>query len=689
MTDPIDLIIPDTAIKPTLSIIAKATGLYVEAGPAADIPSTSVTADTTDVTVDVTIVVGLGVISTTASSPPTFTWTVGDKTAQIIGTPTQVNTALAALQYTPDAADEGEVVFLFTATDDNGNTTTLCGANNIKLVTDSVLQSAAAACTGTYTMTGTTGSIVAIYVHEPVDDDIVKKINTIAVPFNTSLTQTVTDLVAEITTTGTTPQFTATDLGGGTFKVCAPTGLGADANGYYLSVATTGNLAISGSPMDGGRDKQGIEDFIKGGLSDNAWKLVDQSGLIGQVLNSIADPDESGFRLGLPVGTDPITEIRYKFKGRNTISYPNTFNPTARTLSANHASWVGAGRTFTTGYTDDPAWCLLDFMTNTNYGCGDEIWAFLSTADKNIVYEDLYAANTRNIETVHSGTRYTLNGVVDGSRTKLQVLQDIAGVMHAKVLFLGRSTTNSLIGGGMVRVVQDRPRSAVNISNNTSISQEGVFYNEKNPGKIYNTAHVSWADPDKYSQLASVTTGLTIDDTVSNTEEIAITAWGINDENQAKRHGRMIMLDESSTQVLSKFIGTIDHQYLVPGDVIRLLDGNIETDTEAAGGRILSVNSTTEIEVDRDLTVTGNPNIYISLPDGTTHSTTIASYSSTNFTVTLTGAMSPITVDGAKYVVTDGALYVVTKQVRRDKGVVEVYGTTYDAAKYTTIDSAF
>ena len=112
-------------------------------------------------------------------------------------------------------------------------------------------------------------------------------------------------------------------------------------------------------------------------------------------------------------------------------------------------------RTETTGYSENPAVCLRDYLTNTNYGRGldpltisdDDIMIAAMYCDENITLLDSAGA------TISSGARYTLNGVVKTDSTLYSNTQSILTHMRGFLVFtsgryvlrLDRAETSSVL----------------------------------------------------------------------------------------------------------------------------------------------------------------------------------------------------------------------------------------------------
>lgn len=659
---------------PTITATSPYTKVYT-AGSGVDFPSMTATADSDPVEVVVELQTGLGTISTaTVVAGVTSVWDASAKTFTISGPVADVNQVLGDLTYNSSASDGGTIEYIVRITDDDGNVGRSCVT--LRFTVSSIITPYTNACTGNLTLTGTSGSI-KVEVKYPTGELVATIAPSVA--FNTDIETTIDDIVQEINDTVTVPKFTATKIDADEFKVCAAPGLGDIANGWQVVTTTiSGDLAASGTKtLDGGIT--GNKPTNPKGLGADSFGLEDLFEIAGEILDTIDDNEVAQGLVDVPVDEEePVRNIRVKFQGRK-VYLPDVYNPTTRTYSG---AWDLTTFSGTKQYTNNVAYCLLDFIRDPKR-LGPKYYDRMTAAQKLVLHQDIYDAAVRCDESPHSDIRYTLNGVTSTGRSNEDIMQDIAGVMHARVL---KDPTNIL------RVVQDRPRSPALLMNQTGIEERGISYATKSPKTIINRALVSYYDPSQYSKLKTVQVDATVDGVIPATQSQNFVGWGIDNNNQAIRHGRWIVENENRSVISGKYLGGIDHRLIIPNQNIRLLDEFNEFDTEAAGGRILAVQSSTVVDVDRDLTITGTPTFYVVMEDGTIHETTVDSYSngggSGPFRVTMADAAATTVRAGAKYNVTDGQIYTLVKRHNRDKGIYEAFMLNYDPSIYTAIDAA-
>lgn len=120
--------------------------------------------------------------------------------------------------------------------------------------------------------------------------------------------------------------------------------------------------------------------------------------------------------------------------------------------------------TYTTAYSQNPAWCILDYLMNTLYGKGlteDEvdIGSFMSCAD----YCDTTVAVTNSDNSISNRKRYVLNGYLDTSQT---ILDNLTAMLTSCRGMLIKSGTSY-----KMRIDQAEPVSTLNFNSSNIIGQ--------------------------------------------------------------------------------------------------------------------------------------------------------------------------------------------------------------------------
>jgi predicted phage tail protein len=165
------------------------------------------------------------------------------------------------------------------------------------------------------------------------------------------------------------------------------------------------------------------------------------------------------------------------FKGL-LISVPTNYNATTRTYSG---VWDG---TFKKAYSNNPAWCLYDFLLNDRYGMS-------STSPVSVDKYEFYDAGQWCDQLVPDGAggtepRYTLNTLIQEPRSAIEQARFLAGMMNGTVYDNGNGTI-------VLRV--DRNDAATHLFTPENISSEGFQYSFTDMTQRYNDIIVSFVNP--------------------------------------------------------------------------------------------------------------------------------------------------------------------------------------------------
>lgn len=161
------------------------------------------------------------------------------------------------------------------------------------------------------------------------------------------------------------------------------------------------------------------------------------------------------------------------------VRIPSNYNPETREYTG---EWDG---TFKRAWTDNPAWCLYDFVMNDRYGVN----AFSQvTLDK----WDCYEAGQWCDELVNNGRgglepRYTCNLVQTEATNGREFAMYLAGLFNA--VLVEEAT-------GYLRLFVEKDEDAVFLFTPENITEEGFSYSFTNPETRYNDIKVSFTNPE-------------------------------------------------------------------------------------------------------------------------------------------------------------------------------------------------
>ena len=265
------------------------------------------------------------------------------------------------------------------------------------------------------------------------------------------------------------------------------------------------------------------------------------------------------------------------------VKIPTNYNPLTRVYTG---SWDG---TFKVAWTNNPAWCFYDLITNTRYGLGERIPA--SSVDKWALYEiarycDELVPNT-------DGTmepRFTCNVLIQTREEAYRVISDFASIFRGMTYW----------GNGTIVPVQDSPKIPAYAFTNANVV-DGLFeYQSTNISTRYNTCAVTWNNLEDFGRRWV--------EYVEDTEAIArlgyvnetqVVAFGCTSRGMAQRVGRWLLYTNNYETDLITFSTGLEGVLPRPGEAIQVSDSLRSQDRR--GGRIKS-STLSEIVIDNPFT---------------------------------------------------------------------------------------
>ena len=305
--------------------------------------------------------------------------------------------------------------------------------------------------------------------------------------------------------------------------------------------------------------------------------------------------------------------------GRYDRSYKTTGTGTT------NGAWNG---TFVNAWCDNPAWCLLDLLTNKRYGLGRRLFG---DADADPVNGGLFAPGVDKwtfyqvakycdeaVPTGYTGSRIGYIKPTAGSTTDAP----LAGVAQEQLTYEPRFRLNCVINtlddayktinqicsvfrgmaywsSGMVTLSQDAPGPAQAIYTNANVVDGEFTYQGSARGERHTSIIVAWNDPseDFVRKYEYIEDSASIARYGYRPTEVA--AFGCTSKAQARRYGRSIMLTERlDTEMITFKVGS-DIGLVKPGALVSLVD-NDRIGTRW-GGRIGSI-SVNRFKASEDLT---------------------------------------------------------------------------------------
>jgi len=351
------------------------------------------------------------------------------------------------------------------------------------------------------------------------------------------------------------------------------------------------------------------------------------------------------------------------------IQIPSNYDPLTRVYTG---SWNG---TFQTAWSDNPAWCFYDLVTNSRYGLGNFVAA--GQVDKWALYSIAQYCD-QLVDDGFGGTepRFTCNLYLQSQAEAYKVVQDMASCFRSMIYW---ST-------GTITLSQDAPSDAVALYTQANVEDGAFSYSGSSAKARHTVAMVTWNDPDNlYAQRVEY---------VEDAEAIArfgivpteVVAIGCTSRGQANRVGRWLLYSERYESEVVSFTTGIEGAVARPGQIIKVADASRAG--VRLGGRVSSATTTT-ITLDAAITPGGSTwDVYAMLPDGTVGTSEVASFAGS--TITLVTALADAPQSGAQWILTSTATEAQTFRVmtvsERDDGKIEITALAHDPDKYAHVD---
>jgi len=342
-------------------------------------------------------------------------------------------------------------------------------------------------------------------------------------------------------------------------------------------------------------------------------------------------------------------------------------------------------------YTNCPAMCLLDLLTNTRYGLGNHI------VDSNLDLFSFVAASKYSNELVDDGqggveARFSCNVNIQSPKEAFAAINELSGVMRCMPIW----------SAGGISLSQDKPTTASYLFNLANVGEAGFNYQGSSLKTRHSVISVSYFNMDSKEVDFEVIEDATA---ISKFGSIVkqIKAFACTSRGQAARLGKAILFAEQNESETISFTTSIDSGVVVrPGSVIQVNDP-VRSGVRR-GGRVVAATTTSitiDAEAQTSLTTTdsnGNinsapglaiqPTISVIMPDGTTETKTITANSSG--VLTLSSALSTAPNVNAPFVIASTTLQTQlfrVIQVEEQDGIN--YGITalsYVEGKYDFIE---
>lgn len=349
------------------------------------------------------------------------------------------------------------------------------------------------------------------------------------------------------------------------------------------------------------------------------------------------------------------------------VRIPSNYFPETRSYAG---VWDGS---FKIAWTDNPAWCFYDLVTNTRYGLGNYIPE--SQVDKWALYRVAKYCD----ELVPNGlggyeARFTCNLYMQTREQAYKVVQDMASVFRGMAYW----------SGGAITVTQDAPQDPVYQFTAANVVDGEFAYQGSSAKARHTVALVSWVDPDDFFRQK-----------VEYVEDLAgiarygvvqadVVAMGCTSRGQANRVGKWLLYSEQSESEIITFRTGLEGAVVRPGDVIKVADAS--RGGMRLGGRIAAA-TTVSVTLDQDLPA-GSWRISVVLPTGVVEERLVGSLSGRTVGVTSAFSMTPQV--GAIWVLSstlvEAQLFRVVQVAESEPGIHEITALAHNPSKYAAIE---
>ena len=354
------------------------------------------------------------------------------------------------------------------------------------------------------------------------------------------------------------------------------------------------------------------------------------------------------------------------------VRVPVNYDPQTRTYSG---VWNGQ---FKIAWTDNPAWCFYDLLTNERYGLGQYLDE--GQIDKWALYEIARYCDER-VPDGFGGMepRFTCNLYLQTRQEAFTVIQQMASVFRGMAWW----------ANGTLTCAQDAPSDPVALFTAANVIDGMFTYSGSSAKQRHTVALVTWNDPaDMYRQKVEYVED---EDGIQRfgVRETEIVAMGCTSRGQAHRVGRWLLYTERMETETVTFRAGLDAALVWPGAVIAVQDA--ARAGVRFGGRVMAATTTT-VTLDAPVTIEAGKSYTLSvmLPDGTVGSRAVSNAPGSTTVLTLAAALPDVPVVGAVWVLAASdlapTLWRVVALREVDGHQVEVTALVHEPGKYAAIE---
>lgn len=294
------------------------------------------------------------------------------------------------------------------------------------------------------------------------------------------------------------------------------------------------------------------------------------------------------------------------------VNIPNNYNPIKKTYGDSRLSTTegNQGEDYWDGnfleskkWTDNPAWCFYDLLTNKRYGLGDYLPE--SYVDKFTLYEISKYCDTL-VPDGYGGIepRFTCNLYITSREEAYKVVNEMASIFRAITYY----------SAGSIYTSQDSEKDPIWQFTNANVENGDFTYSSSAKKARHTVATVRYNDKNNLYKPAIEYVEDIDGIRQYGIREIEIPALGCTSRGQAMRMGRWGLLTERLETESVSFTAGIEAALIKPGDIVQIYDQYKHG--ERLGGRISNIvcnPSTTDITLDNLVTIQNNTDYKLSI----------------------------------------------------------------------------
>lgn len=320
-------------------------------------------------------------------------------------------------------------------------------------------------------------------------------------------------------------------------------------------------------------------------------------------------PDHARVEIELPAAATggQIPTRLYELDGLK-VRVPDNLTTATRVYTG---IWSGTFAVAAVWY-DNPAWVLLDLLTNPRYGLGRadseiDLWSFYDAA----VWCDAFVASA--------------DGGTEPRATFNHTYSTLEGYERVIALCLASMQARLWDGNGKIFLTVDKPEPGppARLFTNANVI-DGVFeYSELGRSARLTVASSQWRNPANAYKAENLSADRPHGIDRYGERETAVVAVGATTEGQARRRARYELLTNELEGLSVKFRVSDQDVFAEPGEIAEVQDANREE--MRGGGRVRTwAPSTPSVTLDKGIKYDSGSTytLRVMLDDGTVHETT-------------------------------------------------------------------